>query len=302
MRLFHQNVSHSQNASNSKWCRPNKVFFPIQYDLRLIKFWKKQRVRIFQRLDGVYYPSHFPEEYLSLNNPIKTIYSEYSDFIIFQSEYSQKQCREVLGFSEADSSIIYNGVDKDVFYVNKNKQIDDCIDLVMTGNFRDVDMIYPLVRAMEVLESSSLSFRLRLVGPVLEKYKDALSRQDIELLGAMDSKSISQVLRDSDIFVYSFLNPNCPNSVIEAISTGLPVVGFDSGSMSELCSFQTELLAGVSDKVIQLYEELDGELLAKKILLCAGDYNKYREVALANSYRYDIKDTVRSYLTVLNER
>ena len=298
MKLFDRSLT-GKHSRNSIWCRPKKLFFPIQYDISLIQFWKKKGVQIYQRLDGVYYPSHFSEAEVSLNEPIKEIYQSLTDVIIFQSKYSKAQCKEVLGDSTASAHIIYNGVNKDIFYPNPERVRGDFFELVMSGNFREIDMVEPLVQMMKLLDASDLSFVLNIIGPVAEKYQEMFKIKNVRLLGVMGAEQIVDYLRKSDIFVYSFLNPNCPNSVVEAIGVGLPVVGFDSGSMAELCSFQKELLIPVSDKVIQEYHELSSDKLAERVMDCALAYERYRSAALDNAYRFDIRDTMMEYRKVI---
>lgn len=300
MRLFHTQFQ-GYDSSTSIWCKPKIVFFPIQYDLRLLDFWKNRGVRIFQRLDGIYYPSHFSDKFLRLNIPVEKVFKEYADHIIFQSHYSKSQCESIFGEATTEYSIVVNGVNQRVFGpgVKKSFSTNRTIQLVMTGNFREVDMVEPLVKMMDLLQLSLATFHLNLIGPMRKDYEDMFDRSDVSLLGSMESNVIATKLHDFDIFVYSFLNPNCPNSVIEAISCGLPVVGFDSGSMAELCHFQQSLLAPVSNEVIQDYADFDGAKLAKKVLFCIENFKECKQVALDNAHLYDIEETIRQYKKIM---
>src|SRR5262249_1785909 len=146
-------------------------------------------------------------------------------------------CLAVLGTTNATQHVVYNGSDKSTFFPDRSRIVGSVWNLVMTGNFREVDMIMPLLNAVNILRSAKKygSFELHIVGPVLQEYRVFLEKNDYIIWhGAKASRDVAEILRSSDVFVYSFLNPPCPNSVIEAISCGLPVVGFDSGSMSEL--------------------------------------------------------------------
>jgi glycosyltransferase involved in cell wall biosynthesis len=45
---------------------------------------------------------------------------------------------------------------------------------------------------------------------------------------------LPQYERGSDLFLFTHLNPACPNNIIEAMACGLPICGVSDGAMTEL--------------------------------------------------------------------
>ena len=65
-------------------------------------------------------------------------------------------------------------------------------------------------------------------------------------LGPINNSEVARYARGADVFVISHLNPPCPNNVIEAMACGLPIVGTNTGAMSELVN-DNGLLVDVTD-------------------------------------------------------
>ena len=101
-----------------------------------------------------------------------------------------------------------------------------------------------------------------------------------------DMQGVARLLRQAHIYIFSDGNPPCPNAVLEAVASGLPVVAFDSGSMAELLPFGTELLAPVSGDLIQRNSDFSADALAEKILLAVENYSQFRATALAHANDY----------------
>ena len=273
----------------------DSIFFPVAHAEQQLKKIKKRGGKVIQRLDGIYYPSKHGKKYQQLNAPIKSIYKNLADFVIFQSEYSKHQCFEMLGQLPRERyKIIVNGVHQPIFYPNTDLPTPNGkFKLVTTGNFRNIDMIEPVVRALDQL---SATFKLTVIGPITnDALRPLFNRFYVRHLGSLPAQEIATVLRQQHIFIYSHLNPPCPNSVLEAISTGIPVVGFASGAMEELLYFSKDLLAPVSDRVFQKYRSFDERLLKQKIQLAMSDYRVWRENALAHSHLYSFESCGKAY-------
>jgi glycosyltransferase involved in cell wall biosynthesis len=277
----------------------DSIFFPISFNSKILEFFKKKNLPVIQRLDGVYYPSKHGLKYIYFNRQLKKDYLKYSDFIIFQSRYSRTECFTMLG--EIDKSkyrIIYNGTDKNVFCPGNKKFDKNKIVFTATGSFRNKDMIEPVVMALDLL-SKKYSIEFRVIGPIINnEVRRYTNRSYIKCAGDMDKKGIAGQLKETDILIHCQLNPACPNSVIEAISCGIPVVGFDTGAMKEILYFCPELLAYVSEDIFQKYIDFKYEKLLDKIILCIEDYQKFKIRFLEYSYLYNFKKTYKEYLEV----
>lgn len=284
----------------------NGIFFPITYDKFTLSYFKKNNLPIIQRLDGIYYPQKHGSKYINLNKDIKDIYLNYSTHVIFQSEYCKRQCFKILGILPEDKySIIYNGTNKKIFYPGEYEEKlnrNDKIKLITTGNFRNLDMIEPIILALDNLVNK-YEFELTIIGPVINREIIRLikNKSYIRYIKKLNLKKIAIYLRESDIFIYSHLNPPCPNSVIEAISCGMPVISFDSGSMSELLFFARDLLAPVPNKVFQEYKEFKPELLLKKIMYAIKNLKLIKKRAVKYSYLYSFEDAGNEYIKIFNQ-
>ena len=281
--------------------KADSIFFPISYNGAMLDFFKSKGFPIIQRLDGVYYPSKHGIKYLWLNRRIKRDYFKYSDLIIFQSLYSRTECFTIMGEIKEDRyKIIHNGADKEIFYPAEKEFNKENIIFATTGSFRNRDMIEPVVLALDEL-SKSYKVELKVIGPIIEdEVKKFVDREYVKCPGKKNAVEIAEELRKSDILVHCQLNPACPNSVIEALSCGLPVVGFDTGAMKEVLHFAPELLADVSDEVFKQYKDFDYKKLADKMIFCIENYQRYRQLFIENSNLYDLKECCGAYIDVFN--
>ncbi len=275
------------------------IFFGIEYDIEIIKQIKDAGGFVIQRLDGVYYGKRL-EQFQDVQDRTNKIYSEFADHIVFQSEYSRRQCFETFGeISEDKYSIIVNGVDRSIFpEIELSTERNNAFTFITTGNYRRIDMLEPVIKAMDEMEQAEKQFKFVVIGPIQDEFKHLLDRKYVDYKGTLGLQEVADELVRADVFVYSHLNAPCPNSVIEAISVGLPVVGFDSGSMSELLFFSKELLAKVGDNTFHSYEQFDYKLLKQKLELVITEFEEYKQRALEHYEDYDFTKTGKAYADI----
>jgi glycosyltransferase involved in cell wall biosynthesis len=83
----------------------------------------------------------------------------------------------------------------------------------------------------------NLPVELIVVGRISNEHKSQVqfrARVPINWMGAVARERIPEIDRSAHVLFSADLNPACPNSVIEAMACGLPVVAFDTGALNEL--------------------------------------------------------------------
>ena len=273
------------------------VFFPIKYDIKKLEEWKGLGKKIIQRLDGIYYPSQHGSEYKERNSDIEYIYKELVDVVVFQSGYSRDQCFEIMGEHGGSAEcVIYNGAaigsnPSDLLPKDRGK----ARKALMLGHIRHPLMIEPLVEICEKLDGT---IELTIAGIIDENLKKFLSSKYVTALGQVKREEVQKLLQRSDFLLYSFLNPNCPNAVVEATANCLPVVSYNSGSMHELCLHNHELLAPVNDDVIQEEKDFEVEKLLSKVTnYLSNEEDFYSAAAGASSY-FSLERMTSEYIEI----
>jgi len=307
MTLFCETLKkRGYRTTHNRFASARTALIPIAMDPDCLANWKSKssKRKVFQRLDGVFYDPEKSDFDEVRNRQLRSVYHDLADGLIFQSAYSQQQCEYYLGKPEsgASSCIICNGTNLNVFHPNllKSSICNREIRFITTGNFRDREMLLPILNALDHL-NEKFELKLEIVGPIAADLQlDFGFRSYVQLAGMCDRLAISQKLQQADIFLFSFLNPNCPNSVIEATACGLPVVGFRSGAMEELCDFNSALLANLNTKnpIIHKRSEIEAgaDELSKKIEICIQQYEEFRDNAIRARERFDIERVVEAYL------
>ena len=95
-----------------------------------------------------------------------------------------------------------------------------------------------------------------------------------------------KIYQNHDIFICAEYNANCPNSVLEAMSSGLPVIGFDNGSLKELVG-DAGVIIKLEKKFENTHQEIIINLLKKSIKLVSSNYIQYSQKARKRARTFD---------------
>ncbi len=130
--------------------------------------------------------------------------------------------------------------------------------------------------------------------------KSAL-RYSVNFLGTLPREQIPFQARSSHFLYSAEVNPPCPNSVIESLACGLPVVGFDSGSLRELVSDEAGVIVPYGANPWKL-ETPNIPALAEAATEVLRDQPRFRAAARARAESaLGVDRMVDEYLKVLLE-
>jgi glycosyltransferase involved in cell wall biosynthesis len=266
---------------------------------------KREGIKIVQRLDGVltFATSNF--FYPLKNFGMKYVHNKLADYIIFQSEYSKFLCDKYLGKPCCDWSIIYNGVD-----IGKFSPMGDGFEygakrsLFTASRFRRSQQIIPMIKAVDILIKEIENLEFVIAGPVEPKLMSFIPKDSkyVRYLGKIKNEDLPFYERLADVFIFSTLNPPCPNAVIEAISCGLPVAGYNTGAMPELVGNEAGLLAEHKSNDLYRFSKANPEKLADVTLKILEDDERYKKQARERAVKlFSLDKMVNEYVKVFEK-
>jgi glycosyltransferase involved in cell wall biosynthesis len=297
----------------------------------LLPLWKAKRrgVRIVQRLDGVNWVQRV--RWTGVRYTVRAEYgnamlaflrTRFADRVIYQSQFIRKWWEDWYGVAKAPASVVLNGVDLQTYSPEgaHERPADRVRILLLEGNLKgglDSGLFHAVALAEKL--SAAQPVEVTVAGGVDESTKKSLlsrsrslqtSPQNREILqsdqgfsvnflGTLPREQIPFLARSSHFLYSAEVNPPCPNSVIEALACGLPVAGFDSGSLRELVSAEAGRIVPYGGDPWKLSQP-DIPALAEAVTEILCDQPRFRKAARARAESaLGVDRMVDAYLKVL---
>ena len=281
----------------------------------LLPLWraKKRGLRIVQRLDGINWVQRV--RWSGLRYSIRAEYgnallafirNRLVDRVIYQSDFIRDWWKGRYRAARAPESVIINGVDLEVYAPVARDTIPPYPPyrlLVVEGSLAGgLDTgLTAAVRLAEII-SGSVPIELAIAGRVDQRMQASLEKNSkipVSFLGLISRVQIPELMRSSHLLFSAEINPPCPNSVIEALACGLPVVGFETGSLRELVGADAGQLSPYGANPWKL-EPPNLQALAEAAKIVLNKQNEYRLAARSQAERFlNVDKMVESYLKVL---
>lgn len=198
-----------------------------------------------------------------------------SDKLIVPSGFLKKVFKD-LGY---ESEIIGNIVDTNKFKYKLSNNITPVI--LSIRNLTKVYNISCTLRAFQILQIKHPNARLIIAGSGEEEKKlielsDKLKLNNVSFIGNIENNKIPELMEKSDILINSSRVDNMPGSVLEAFSSGIPVVSTNVGGIPYI----------IEDKVSGLLANDDEHKVLGQHLIELTNNNELYKTISENAYKF----------------
>lgn len=273
---------------------------------------RRRGVPIVHNQNGVFYRAWYGGDWQAENRRMARPYHA-ADWVFYQSEFCRRAADLFLGPREGQGEILYNAVDTRRFTPAELRERDARrgYQFLVTGKIGN-HLYYRLdstISGIRLARNRGLDARLNIAGWVEADAKRRAQTLSAELgigdhvlfSGPYTQQQAPEVYRAADAYVMTKHNDPCPNSVIEALAAGLPVVYSGTGGTPELVGDD----AGVA---LPCAEDWDvprapsAEAVSDGMLRVAAAHSSFAAAARRRAIeRFDIAHWIARHRTVFHD-
>lgn len=223
---------------------------PAQVE-EIVKVAKSRGAKLVWNQNGVAYPGCYGDFYPWFNRRMATLRNQ-ADFIINQSEFSRISAERYLGSSTSPSEILFNPVDTGVFCPRLEPLPDGPWHILAAGTSHALYRTKSAFDTLRELLSRGHDVHLTIAGEFRWKgahmqVREAMRglERRVAILPPFVQEEAPEIYRAAHLLIHTKYNDPCPTVPIEAMASGLPVVGTWSGGMPELVPEECGILVPV---------------------------------------------------------
>lgn len=192
--------------------------------------------------------------------------------------------KDVFAEYHKTADVVPNVLDESLFFPKEQEQIKSQASPIRLLVTRNLEPIYDIPSAIHCLASVMQvhpDSRLFIAGSgpdydSLVKLTETLGvAENVDFLGRLDSNRIAELYRESDFLINPSTVDNSPNSVIEALACGVPVITTNVGGIPRLVTHQHDAI---------MVEARQPEMLANGVFQLLKDEDK-RQLQVENGLK-----------------
>tara|TARA_B100000768_G_C11233417_1_gene356141 strand:- start:70 stop:1230 length:1161 start_codon:yes stop_codon:yes gene_type:complete len=226
-----------------------------------------------------------------------------SDGIIFLTEYARDNILKHMKVSKRNR-VINHGFNHVQANIKSNFNINETIKLVYVSPIWKFKDHITVLKSVELLLKQGINCEIKFIGERTKEHKfvkivDKFLRKNenfsgkVIFTGNLTHRDVLTEIVKSDIFIFASLCENMPNTLIEAMGIGMPIVCANTGPMPEVLK-ESGLL----------YKPSNPEDLAFCLCKLISDFElrkKLAKLAILNAKKYDWEITSHQTITFLED-
>lgn len=255
LTYLHQRFPHTAHRFNVLYLVSSAL---PKYPVLLVQWAKAHGIKVVLNQNGVAYPA-WTNDHRRINTELRDVMKT-TNLIIYQSDFCKKAVHQLVGLAPPMHAVINNCVDIEKFYPRRKNQNANIRLLVAGSHYQKERVTIPL-HVLKMLLDRGVNAYLDIAGPlkwlgaedeVASMVKRLQLTRFVDVSGAYSYRHSSQLYSQADILLHLKYKDPCPNTVIEALSCGVAVIGSNSGGMAELVGEKAGILLPVEDSWDQM--------------------------------------------------
>ena len=273
-------------------------------------FWLKViGVPVLYRLDGILWihRKRWPGIWGFAVNEVRNALMKFThafiaDYVVYQSEFVSTWWSRSGWRAPPQATVVRNGVDLEFFRpaANLDNSLSPSKSHRVTCVEGNIDYSPYAIGVINIVaeELAKRDISIHLYGSFASQ--DALLELNnhVNYHGFVPRAELPKIYQ-AGVYLSLDVNAACPNTVIEAMSCGLPVVGFNTGALPELVPPECGRIVEFGGDPWQLSFP-DTEALCEALAHVVDNYDEYSRNALEHAQReFGIQDVANSYANII---